>query len=88
MSKNKQVRLKKIPLSEFINVLTDIYSMGVDYVDIIGVPDEEQDSISITFTKEYMSEELSDELDKYEEKEEERNIDINLSDDDDVDQLS
>lgn len=56
MEKNNEVRLKKIPLFVFLEALTDIYNRGVDYVDIIGVPGEEQDSICISVKEEYFSE--------------------------------
>jgi hypothetical protein len=55
MEKNNEVRLKKIPLFIFLEALTDIYNRGVDYVDIIGVPGEEQDSIGISVKEEYFS---------------------------------
>lgn len=53
--KKPEIRLKKIPLRVFLEALTDIYNRGVDYVDIIGVPGEEQDSIGIAVTKDYYS---------------------------------
>lgn len=56
-----QVRLKKIPLGVFIQALMDIYNTGVDYVDIIGVPGEEQDTIGIAFCDEYLSKEEEEE---------------------------
>lgn len=58
---NNQVRLKKIPLGVFIQALMDIYNTGVDYVDIIGVPGEEQDTIGIAFCDEYLSKEEEEE---------------------------
>lgn len=74
-----QVRLKKIPLEIFIQALTDIYNTGVDYIDIIGVPGEEQDTIGIAFCDEYLSkEEEEDTLENL--KEQIKNI--NLSDED------
>ena len=76
---NNQVRLKKIPLGVFIQALMDIYNTGVDYVDILGVPGEEQDTIGIAFCDEYLSKEDDEETD---EEIEEKIKNINLSDDD------
>lgn len=55
MEKNNEIRLKKIPLRVFLEALTDIYERGVDYIDIIGVPGEEQDSIGISIKSDYYS---------------------------------
>lgn len=60
MEKSNEVRLKKIPLRMFLEALTDIYERGVDYVDIIGVPGEEQDSIGISVKEEYFAKEVDD----------------------------
>jgi hypothetical protein len=56
MSK-EPVMLKKIPLDRLIDILVEIYNRGVDYIDITGVPDEEQDRVAISFSKDYMTEE-------------------------------
>lgn len=83
MENNNKVVLRKIPLEIFIDVLLEIYEQGVDFVDIIGVPDEIQDTIGVTFSQEYIS---PDALDNFE-IDEQKNIDINLSDDQDLNQL-
>ena len=51
---NKEVCIKKIPLDNFINVLMELYNKGLDYVDIQGVTDNNQDRLAISFTNEYM----------------------------------
>lgn len=56
MSKDP-IMLKKLPLDRLINVLVELYNKGVDYIDITGVPDEEQDRVAISFSKDYMTEE-------------------------------
>lgn len=61
MERNNEVRLKKIPLLVLLEALKDIYERGVDYVDIIGVPGEEQDSIGIAVKSEYYATEEEDE---------------------------
>ena len=73
MERHNEIRLKKIPLRVFLEALTDIYERGVDYVDIIGVPGEEQDSIGISVKEEYFAKE---------EEEDNDDEDFNLSDED------
>ena len=51
----KEVRLRKIPLQTFLDTLIEIYNSGVDYIDIVGAPDEIQDTIGIMFSDEYLS---------------------------------
>jgi hypothetical protein len=70
---NKEVRFRKINLQFLIETLTHIYDAGADYVDIIGIQDDVQDTINIVVQEEYMN---------TEENEEEEN------DDDDNDTLS
>lgn len=82
---NNKIVLRKIPLEIFIDVLLEIYEQGVDFVDIIGVPDEIQDTIGVTFSQEYIS---PDAIDNFNiEEDEQKNIDINLSDDQDLNQI-
>ena len=92
MAKKKEVRLKKIPLAHFLETLTELLEFGVEYIDIIGTPGEEQDTIGIVYSNDYISKEMQskfeqaiDEFLKEEEEEIKRNI--NLSDDD-LNQLS
>ena len=96
MKKKKQeVRLRKIPIEMFLEVLTQIYEQGVDYFDLIGTPDEEQDTISIVYSTDYFSKDIEtdiekaveDFIDNLENDKEEIKKDIKLSDDD-LNQLS
>jgi len=86
---SKEIRLKKIPLNLLIQALMEVYNTGVDYIDIIGKPDEEQDTIGIAFCEEYLSkdeEEGDDHIVDFEElKEEIKNIKLS---DDDLNQLT
>lgn len=52
-NKGKDVILRKIHLHSFIQVLTDLYESGVDYVDLCGKNDVEQDIVDIRFSKDY-----------------------------------
>lgn len=99
----KEVRFRKIPLSIFLDALTELYNEGLDYIDIVGVPDEIQDVVGITFTTDYMSDSMreaythmEDELKKEfrrgnviknEEEENEENNENNDDDDIDLNQL-
>lgn len=97
MKNKNQIRLHKIPLGTFLDALLELYNEGLDYIDIVGTPDEEQDTIGIMFTKDYMSEEMkhkykdiaeeiADEIiDELENKSVSKKID--LSDNDDLNQL-
>jgi hypothetical protein len=57
---NKEVRLEKIPLAKFVAVLSGLLSRGVEYIDIIGIHDEQEDFVGISVIKEYLSQELQD----------------------------
>jgi hypothetical protein len=54
---NDDIFLRKIPVDKLIDVLIEMYNCGVDYIDIGGVPGEEQDKVAISFTRDYMSDE-------------------------------
>lgn len=60
MENSNEIRLKKIPLLVLLEALKDIYERGVDYVDIIGVPGVEQDSIGIAIRSDYYASEEED----------------------------
>lgn len=50
------IRLIKIPLGEFLETLNALYERGADYVDLIAIPNVEQDMISVVVRNEYMIE--------------------------------
>ena len=61
MAKSKKmVKFHKIPLKELIMTLQSVYNQGADYIDISGVPGEEQDVIGIHVIEEYLSDDLED----------------------------
>lgn len=57
MDNKGQVILRKIPIDKLIDLLVEMYNKGVDYIDISGVPGEDQDRMAISFTEEYMTKE-------------------------------
>ena len=75
---NKEVRFKKISLQMLIDTLTHVYNSGADYVDIIGIQNDEQDVINIVVMEDYMTDE---ELEEYDEEEQDEDDDL-LSDED------
>lgn len=92
MGKKKEVRLHKIPLGPFLDALLELFEEGLEYVDIVGMPDEVQDTIGIVFSPEYMSKRM---LRKYENIKDEAieklkdeiSKKIDLSDNNDLNQL-
>ena len=57
MENNNEVILKKIPLKILLDILTDAWDNGADYIDLMGTPDQIQDSIAIAVREEYYSKE-------------------------------
>ena len=89
--KKNEIRLQKIPLGTFLDALLELYNEGLDFIDIVGTPDEVQDTIGIVFTKEYMSQEMRDKLEGVDRKQnediDEHSKNIDLSNDEDLNQL-
>jgi hypothetical protein len=82
MENRQEVTLRKIPLKIFIEVLTEAWNKGADYVDIIGIADQLQDNIGIAVKEEYYTKGDKEEFDV--------EIEIDLSrklDDEDLNQL-
>lgn len=84
--------IKKVPLDDLIEILTDLYNKGVDYIDLLAPEDPtEDDRMTITFTKEYMSEEALANVEDALEDDEEDILDIKITanklSDDDLNQL-
>lgn len=52
---NKIITLQKIPIKNLMEILSELYNDGADYIDISGVPNIEQDVISISVREEYMN---------------------------------
>ena len=83
--KPKEFTLKKIELNTLIQVLVGLYNSGVDYVDLSGINQEEQDVIKVTVREGYYQEETEDERPDYEQYEQEEptiNTNTKLSDED------
>jgi hypothetical protein len=52
--KKNSVRLSKIPLKGFIDMLVHLYNEGAEYVDILGDVAPQQDVINILVRQEYI----------------------------------
>lgn len=68
MENNEEIRINKIPLEILLQALKDMYERGVDFVDLIGKPGDEQDSVGIVVRQEYFSPGILDEEDEIESK--------------------
>lgn len=58
MESNK-MKIKKIPLEEFISILVELYDKGANFVDISGKSVGNQDMIQIGVLEDYMEENTS-----------------------------
>lgn len=79
MDNNQDLKIRKIYLASFIDILMDLYNRGVDYVDLIANLQENQDVVGISFCKDYMNDEYKDSFDNIPEQ---YNVEKELSDDD------
>lgn len=76
----KEVKLQKIPLEAFIDALVHLYENGANFVDIIGIPNVDQDVIALAVKNEYL--EIEEEEDENEEPEYKIEKKVILTDDD------
>jgi hypothetical protein len=87
----KELKIRKVHLDSFINVLVDLYDRGVNYVDIIGVLDGKQDMVGLSFSREYMSEEQRKNFDSIpiniSHKGNNNDVHVRFSDDEDLNQI-
>lgn len=86
----ENIRIRKIHLDTLLKVLVEMFDKGVDYVDIIGEINDVQDTIGISFCKEYMSDDMRenfDEIDSDVPKEHRDKETMTFSKDEDLNQL-
>jgi hypothetical protein len=62
--KPKEFTLKKIDLDTLLQVLVGLYNSGVDYVDISGINNEEQDVIKVTVRDDYFQEPSAEDIEE------------------------
>jgi hypothetical protein len=78
----QEIILKKIPVEILMETLQDLYIRGVAYIDIMGIHGEIQDTLGVSFCSEYMRENIN-----FEDVENYLTQTINLSDEDDLNQI-
>jgi len=68
MMETNNVKLTKIPIEYLLEILETLYNEGYDYFDLEGIidPDKEKDTIKITVSEDYLSQEDENKLDDYE----------------------
>ena len=68
MMEKSNVKLTKIPIEYLLEILETLYNEGYDYFDLEGItdPDKEKDTIKITVSEDYLTEEDENKLDDYE----------------------
>jgi hypothetical protein len=59
--------LKKVDINELMDTMMELWTRGVDFVDIVIKPDE--NSIALMFTEEYLSDDAKEKLLEMEEEE-------------------
>ena len=52
------MRLRKVPLEPLMDMLLDVYNMGADYIDIIGVHNKRKDFLGIEIEDDYFCDEM------------------------------
>jgi hypothetical protein len=65
---NSNIKLTKIPIEYLLEILETLYNEGYDYFDLEGVldPEKEKDTIKISVSEDYLTEEDDTKLDDYE----------------------
>jgi hypothetical protein len=65
---SSNIKLTKIPIEYLLEILETLYNEGYDYFDLEGIidPDKEKDTIKITVSEDYLSQEDENKLDDYE----------------------
>lgn len=84
---DNELKIRKIHLNTLIQILVDLYDRGIEYVDIIGQLDDKQDTIGLSFNKDYMAEGMEDKFDDMPSSINHIDKKIDLSDENDLNQL-
>jgi hypothetical protein len=84
---DEEMRIRKIHVNTLIQVLVELYDRGLEYVDIIGQLDDVQDTIGLSFGKEYMYGGMEENYDDIPTSLKNMQKGIDLSDDNDLNQI-
>lgn len=86
-NQSNKVKIRKVPIDVVMRILGNLYDDGVDFVDFHGIIGEDEDTLGISFSKDYMDPELAQQFEDMEEDDmSEEQIKVKLSDDD-IDKL-
>jgi len=77
-----KLRIRKVHLASLMYILSDIYNKGVDFVDIYGIIENGQDTIGVSFSKDYMDKDLTDNFDNFNGEQLPSKVNVKLSDED------
>lgn len=80
----KTILVRKIALTSLMDALQELYNAGIDFVDMYGEVGKENDSIYLSFTKDYMDEEFKDQFEDIHiaEPKPDQQVNVKLSDED------
>jgi len=79
-----RVKIRKVNVLSLVNALVQVYNIGVNWVDIYGETNDEQDIVGLLFRKEYVAEEAKDNFETITDQNTEKKIELT---DDDINQL-
>jgi len=65
MSKESNIVIKKVPISQMLDLLSKLYNVGVEFIDIHGVTEGSQHTLGVTFSKEDMHPDYSENYDNF-----------------------
>lgn len=78
----KKIIARRVDIMQIMQVLKEMYDKGVDYVDVSGILNGVQDTISFTVYKQYMNEEYADNFEVLGDDPLPSKVDVKLSDED------
>jgi len=75
--------VRKISITNLMDVLQELYNNGLDYIDLYGSSSNEEDTLSIHFTKEYMDPQYMEDYENFVQEDfSEEKINVKLTDED------
>lgn len=83
MKRNKeQIIVRKVHIISLMDMLAELFDRGVDFIDLKGINDANQDTIMVSFCKEYMNQEYIDNYEILTNEQFPAKMDTKLSDED------
>lgn len=84
------IKIRNISVEVLLQVLSDLYTRGVDFIDLEGEMGEEEDKLGVSFKKEYMNPEYMDTFENFNDTFEEKkatDIEVKKLSDEDLNQI-